>query len=189
MKNILNLFWAMLLTVQMGASYAEEYNLLLLPEAYCTQAGIEKKISDKRTLGAIGRFNCDSERPTYGSKNEDVKNNFSRVLFPLKHSFNGAFTNGLFVQGLIGVEDSEFKSKSGSTANVTFINLAVHGGYQWYFGNGFNISVLGGVAYLHEMSSSKQISVNETPSIIDFINKNTETNTHGGAGVIVGWVF
>ena len=68
MKNILKLLWATFLIVQMKISYAEEYNLLLLPEPYCTQAGIEKKVSDKHTLGVVGRFSCNSERPTYGEK-------------------------------------------------------------------------------------------------------------------------
>jgi len=188
-KNILKLFWVMLLIVQMKISHAEEYNLVLLPEPYCTQAGIEKKVSDKHTLGVIGRFNCNSERPTYGSKNDDVENKFSRILVPLKHSFNGAFNQGAFIQGMIGIEDSEFKSNLGSNADVTYLNLSVHGGYQWYFRNGFNISVLGGVAHLQEISSSRQIAGSETLSVTDFINKNTETNTHVGAGVIVGWLF
>jgi hypothetical protein len=188
-RNILKLFWVMFLIVQMKISHAEEYNLVLLPEPYCTQAGIEKKVSDKHTLGVIGRFNCNSERPTYGSKNDDVENKFSRVLVPLKHSFNGAFNQGAFIQGMIGVEDSEFKSNLGSNADVTYLNLSVHGGYQWYFRNGFNISVLGGVAHLQEINSSRQIAGSETLSVTDFINKNTETNTHVGAGVIVGWLF
>jgi len=188
-KNILKLFWAMSLIVQMKLSHAEEYNLLLLPEQYCFQAGIEKKVSDKHTLGVIGRFNCNSERPTYGSNKDDVDNKFSRILVPLKHSFNGAFNQGAFIQGMIGIEDSKFKSNLGSNADVIFLNLSVHGGYQWYFRNGFNISVLGGIAHLQKLSSSKQISGNETLSGIDFLNKNTETNTHAGAGILLGWLF
>jgi len=188
-RNIINLLWATLLIVQTEISIADEYNILLLPERYCTQAGIEKKISDEYTLGVIGRFSCNSQRPTYGSKNDDVYNEFSRLLVPLKYSFNGVFTKGPFIQGVIGMEKSEFSSKLGSTADVTYLDLAVYGGYQWYFSNGFNISVLGGIAYLQELSSNQQISASETTSVIEFLNKNTETNIHGGAGIIVGWTF
>ena len=90
---------------------------------------------------------------------------------------------------MVGIEDSKFKSNLGSSTDVTYLNLSVHGGYQWYFKNGFNVSVLAGIAHLQKLNSSKQISGNETLSVIDFLSKNSETNTHGGAGVFVGWLF
>lgn len=169
---------------------SDNVNLIFLPDpSSCHQAGIEIDISRNTTLGVLARPNCQSDRSTYGKKNSDVENNFSRVLIPLKYSFNGAFTQGYFVQTLIGLEKSEFKSKLGSTADVMFGNFAAHAGYQWFWENGFNISLMAGVAYLKELSSSENISVGESASVVDFLEKNTKSNLHGGAGIIVGWFF
>ena len=189
MKKIVAIIWVVILIVHTKLSLAGEYNILLLPAPYCSQAGVEKKTSENLSIGIIGRLNCHSERPTYGDKNNEVDSKFSRALFPLKYSFNGTYSSGPFVQGAAGVEESEFKSDAGSSADVTYIDLAVHGGYQWYFSSGFDISILGGIAHLQEVSSSKQIFAGESTSVEDFLNKNTETNTHFGAGVILGWSF
>jgi len=190
LKKSLNLIISTLIIIfQINICYSKDYNLVLLPEAYCHQAGIETRITKNSTLGIIGRANCVSERPTYESKNDDVENAFSRVLLPWKYSFNGSFSKGAFVQGMAGLEKSKFKSISGSSADVTFVNLSMHGGYQWFWRSGFNLSLLGGVAYLQEVSSSKQIVGSERSEVTDFIDKNIKTNVHGGAGVTVGWMF
>jgi len=180
-----------LLLVESGLCYSSESNnLILLPDSSsCHQAGIEMAINKHNTLGILGRAGCESDRPTYGSKNDDVENRFGRILVPWRFSFKGVFTDGYFVQALAGLEKSEFKSTLGSSADVTFTNLAAHVGYQWFWRNGFNLSLMGGVAYLHEVSSSKHIVTGEQKSVTDFLDKNTKTNIHGGAGVIVGWLF
>ncbi len=93
---------------------------------------------------------------------------------------------GYFVQALAGLEKSEFKSKLGFTADVTFVNLAIHAGYQWYWQNGFNLSLMAGVVYLNV---NRNIMTNESVAVADFLGENTESNFHGGASVIVGWLF
>jgi hypothetical protein len=189
MKYLLMFLCGTLSIIQTEIAFAGEYNLVLLPSPYCTHAGFETRIGDKYSLGVLGRPSCDSERPTYGSPNAEVRSNFSRVLIPLRYSFKGAFTTGLFVQGMVGSETSEFRSTLGSTANVTFLDLGVYVGYQWFAKSGVNVSVIGGIAYLQQLNASKSISGGESASVTDFLNKNIDSNTHGGAGVIIGWKF
>jgi len=179
------------IVLQSGKCFAgEKFNFVFLPDPFgCHQAGIETGISGNSTLGVLGRVNCGSDRPTYGSANSNVENTFSRILVPWKYSINGVFEDGLFVQALAGLERSKFKSQAGSTADVTFTNLAAHVGYQWYWKNGFNVSVMGGVAYLNKNNSDKNILTGEDKNVISFLNENTKTNIHGGAGIVVGWLF
>jgi len=93
------------------------------------------------------------------------------------------------MQTMVGVESSRFKSETGSNADVTFVDLTFHGGYQWLWGSGFNVSALVGVAYLKKYSVDKNISKNESNDVIEFLDKNTKSNMHVGTGVIFGWAF
>ena len=191
MKVLYRLILATVLLINAGQCYSSNsINALVLPDLFgCHQLGGEFGLNDNSTLGALVRINCSSDRPTYGTKDGDVENRFSRILVPWRYSFNGVFADGYFLQGLVGLENSEFKTTLGSTAEVTFTNLAVHAGYQWFWRNGFNIALMGGIAYLHENSSRTNIVTGEENRVVDFIDKNTKTNIHGGAGVIVGWLF
>jgi len=190
-KVLYKLALSSFLLVQAGLCYSSEsINLILLPDlSSCHQVGGEIGINENSSLGILGRAGCESNRATYGNENDDVENKFSRILVPWRYSFNGVFKDGYFIQALSGVEKSEFKSTLGSTADVTFATLAVHGGYQWFWSNGFNISLMAGVAYLHEVSSSNRIVSGEEGNVTDFLDKNTKTNIHGGAGFFIGWLF
>lgn len=172
---------------------ADFINIIFLPDFSnsfeCSEPGVEFKVTDNSTIGILGTFDCDSIRPTYGSTNDQVSNTFSRGLVPWRYSWKGAFTDGAFIQALIGVEKSKFRSDLGSTANVTFIDLGAHFGYQWFWKNGFNISVLGGIAYLVETSSDQKLEPGESQDIIDYLDKNTDSNVHGAFGAIIGWKF
>lgn len=190
-KTIYRFVFAAFLFIYMGMCHSlESMNVIFLPDPFsCHQVGVEFQTNDKNTLGLLGRLNCDSKRPTYGSKNADVDNKFSRLQVPWRYSFKDGFKSGFFVQALAGLEQSEFKSTLGSTAKVTFINIGFHGGYQWFWKNGINVSVLAGRAFLQEINSDKNIISGESQSVSNFLDKNTKTNNHGGFGVIVGWLF
>ena len=189
MKKLITLLWTLALLTKIGASHAGEYNLILLPEPYCSQAGLEKKMGEKITLGVLARFSCDSPRPTYGSNNDDVDNQFSRVLIPLRYAFSGVFTTGPIVQGMLGIENSKFTSRSDSKVEITFLDFSILDGYQWFFTNGINLAALAGIAHLQELSSDRKIAAAETTPVADFLDKNAKTNTHFGVGVVLGWAF
>jgi len=190
-KVLYQLMLAVVLLISAGQCYSSNsINVVVLPDLFgCHQLGGEFELNENNTLGVLGRINCSSDRPTYGAKNDDVENEFSRILVPWRYSFNGIFTDGYFLQTLVGLEKNKFKTTLGSTSKVTFTNLAVHAGYQWFWKNGFNITLLGGIAYLHENNSRTNIVTTEETHVVNFIDKNTKTNIHGGAGVIVGWLF
>lgn len=172
---------------------ADFINIIFLPDfsnsLKCSQPGVEFKVAEKSTVGILGTFDCDSNRPTYGDSNDQVSNTFSRILVPWRYSRKGAFKDGTLVQAVIGTEESNFRSDLGSTADVTFIDFGAYYGYQWFWTNGFNISVMGGVAYLVETSSDQVIVPGESQDIVDYLNRNTETNVHGAFGAMLGWVF
>jgi hypothetical protein len=172
---------------------ADWINVILLPDSFdsfdCHQPGVEFKVADRSSVGILGRFDCDTDRATYGSSNDSVSNTFSRVLIPWRYSRKGTFKDGTLIEVLVGAERSKFRSDLGSMADVTFMDLGLYYGYQWFWDSGFNISAMAGVAYLVETSSSKEIAQNETSDVIDYLNKNTETNVHGGLGIIIGWTF
>lgn len=172
---------------------ADSINVVIMPDSFnsfkCHQPGIDFKITQNSSLGVVGILDCESDRSTYGNTNDDVTNTFSRIFVPWRYSKGGAFKNGAFMQALIGIEKSEFRSILGSRADVTFVDFAFHYGYQWFWENGFNVSVLGGVAYLAKSSSQKDIVLNETPDVIGHLDRNTKSNIHGGAGFILGWKF
>jgi len=185
--------FCLLLIVSNSCYSADFINIIFLPDFSnsfeCSEPGVEFKVTEKSSVGILGTFDCDSNRPTYGNSNDQVSNSFSRALIPWRYSWKGAYTDGTFIQALIGVEESKFRSDLGSTANVSFVDFGAYFGYQWFWKNGFNISVMGGVAYLVETSSEQNLIPGETQDIIDYLDKNTETNVHGGFGAILGWKF
>ena len=191
-KNNLNrLVLICFLFFQSGVCFSDDsINLIILPDQFeCHQLGFEVKLNNNNTLGAIGRYECESDRPTYGSTNDNVQNTFSRIVFPWRYSKNGAFKDSFFLQSLVGLENSKFKSTLGSEVEVTFIDLALHLGYQWFWNNGFNVSAMAGLAFLFENSVNKNIVENESSDVVDFLNENSESNIHAGIGVIIGWSF
>lgn len=146
-------------------------------------------MAEKSKLGILAAYKRDSSRPAYGDSNDNVTNDFSRVLVPWRWSKNGAWENSFFVTGLAGLENDKFKSTSGSRAEVTFINLGLLAGYQWFLRKGFNISAMIGGAWLIESSSNKDIVANEKNDVTEYLNKNTKTNTHVAGGIVLGWAF
>ena len=172
---------------------ADSINIVLMPDSInsfdCHHPGVEFKVTQTSSLGVFGRLNCETNRSTYGDTHDDVTNTFSRIFVPWRYSKGGAFKDGTFIQALIGIEKSKFRSVLGSKADVTFVDFAFHYGYQWFWKNGFNVSALAGVAYLVETSSEKDILPAENNDVIGFLDKNTKTNVHGGAGVLIGWKF
>lgn len=121
--------------------------------------------------------------------NNQVTNIFNRILIPWRYSPYGAFNNGYFVEALVGVEKSEYKSVAGSSANVSFIDTGVWLGYQWFWHNGLNISAVAGVAHLTTISLDKSISPTESSDVSDYLDQQTSTNTHMAGGVFFGWAF
>ncbi len=169
---------------------ADTINIVLLPDLYqCHHVGADIAISERSSIGVLGSYECKSDRPTYGDSNGSVDNTFTRVLFPWRHFRRDVFGNGPFVQFMLGTEESKFRSDAGSRADVRFIDLGLHAGYQWHWDSGFNISALIGLAVLVRSSLDKEIAATESRKVIDFLDKNTKTNAHPGAGVIFGWSF
>ena len=191
MKCLYKLVLSGFLLSQIGQCYSSEsINFIVLPDAAnCHHAGLEIQMNEKNTLGFLGVSGCNSDRSTYGEKNDDVNNDFSRFLVPWRYSPHGAFTTGYFFQAIAGSEKSKFTSILGSTADVTFASFGGYAGYQWFWRNGFNISVIGGAVYLHELSSSTTLAPSEGNDVRDYLDKNTDSNIHGGYGIIFGWLF
>ena len=169
----------------------ESLNLVVLPDPLfgTHHIGGELALSKNSRLGMMAAYKKDSSRPTYGESNDNVTNTFSRLLVPWIYSKNGSWEDSFFVTGLTGLENDSFTSTAGSRAEATFINLGILGGYQWFWKNGFNISATAGVAFLIETSSKKDISADESSEVIDYLDKNTQTNVHPAAGMIFGWAF
>ncbi len=192
MKSFVRLLFCFYLMLQTSLCFSEDsINLIVIPDLNnCHHHfGFELPILENSTLGLLGSIKCKSDRPTYGDSNSKVNTAFSRIFIPWRYSFHGAFNDGYFIQTMVGVENSEFTSEAGSSADVTFIDLTLHGGYQWFWGNGFNVSALAGVAYLKEINLDKNITQNESSDVTEFLDKNTKSNVHIGIGVIFGWLF
>jgi len=192
MKTLMCLFSFLCLIFQASSCFSKDsINISLIPDFFnCHHHfGLEFSIHENSTLGIIGTNKCTSDRPTYGDSNSKVNNTFSRIFIPWRYSMKGAFKDGYFIQTMIGIENSKFKSETGSSADVTFIDLTLHGGYQWFWGNGFNVSALAGVAFLKKTNLTKNIVSNESDDVVDFLDKNTKSNAHIGVGVIFGWAF
>lgn len=164
------------------------------PTTHCHQYIVDVAITKNSTLGVMPSYNC-TDRPhrpnNDGSMvmNSQVTNKFNRILIPWRYSPHGAFNNGYFVEALVGVEKSEFKTVVGSSANVSFIDTGVLLGYQWFWHNGLNISAVAGVAHLTNISLEKNISPTESSNVSDYLDQQTSTNTHMAGGVSFGWSF
>ncbi len=46
-----------------------------------------------------------------------------------------------------------------------------------------------GVGYLLKTNANKNIVQTEDSDVVGFLDKNTKTNIHGGAGFLIGWKF
>ena len=192
MSKLFYLFSFLYLVFQSSLCFSKEsFNVTLIPDLFnCHHHfGLEFAISENNTLGIIGTDKCTSDRPTYGDSNNKVDNTFNRIFIPWRYSFNGVFRDGYFIQTMIGMEKSRFKSEAGSRADVTFHDLTFHGGYQWFWDSGINVSALAGVAILKRSSLTKNIVPDETDDVVKFLDKNTKSNEHIGVGVIFGWAF
>lgn len=192
MKVVFNSIWFLIFASHSSSSFSQNtINFIILPDPLYTvhHIGFEMAVTEKSRLGMLTAYKRDSDRPTYGESNDDVTNTFSRLLIPWIYSKNGAWENGFIVTGLVGLENDKFKSEAGSRAEATFVNFGLLAGYQWFWGNGFNISAMAGGALLVESRSEKDIIAGESRDVIDYLDKNTKTNTHFSAGVILGWAF
>ena len=192
MNKLLYLFSFLYLVFQSSLCFSKEsFNVTLIPDFFnCHHHfGLEFAISKNNTLGIIGTDKCTSDRPTYGDSNNKVDNTFNRIFIPWRYSLKGVFRDGYFIQAMIGMEKSRFKSEAGSRADVTFYDLIFHGGYQWFWDSGFNVSALAGVTILKRNKLTKNIASNETDDVVKFLDKNTKSNEHIGVGVIFGWAF
>lgn len=164
------------------------------PTTHCHQYRVDVAITKNSTLGVMPSYNC-TDRPNRPNNdgsmviNSQVTNKFNRIIIPWRYSPYGALNNGFIVEAIIGVEKSEFKSASGSNANVSFIDTGVWLGYQWFWQNGFNISAVGGVVRLSRISLDKSISPIESSNVSDYLDQQTSTNTHAAGGIFIGWLF
>lgn len=166
-------------------------NLAFLPDtlSHCHQYIVDVAVSKKSTLGALWAPECNSDRATYTAPNSQVKTQFNRMVIPWKYYMNGALEEGAFFMASVGYEQTAYQSVAGSVANDSFIVTGVHVGYHWFWKSGFNINLAVGVAHLVLNSVDKTIAATESREVVDFIDKNTSTNTHMGAGVVAGWAF
>lgn len=166
-------------------------NITLTPSPqYSThQYGIETGITGNSRLGILAADKRASKRPAYGDTNDDVRNDFRRVLAVWTFGINGAWRDGFVVTAVAGVEDDNFTSIQGSRADVTFIALGVLAGYQWFWPNGFNITTSLGRALLIANNVKKDIVAGERDDVVAYLDKNTKTNNHTGIGLIFGWAF
>lgn len=163
------------------------------PVTYCHQYRVDVSITKDSTLGVMPSFNCTDRpsRPINGSMviNSQVTNTFNRIIIPWRYAPHGAFIDGFIVEAIIGLEKSELKSASGSSANVSFFDTGVWLGYQWFWRKGFNISAVIGGANLTRISLDKSISPAEGSNVSDYLDEETSSNTHQTAGVFFGWIF
>lgn len=159
------------------------------PEYSAHQYGVETSITGNNRFGILAANKSDSKRPTYGESNDQVRNDFRRVLSLWSFTTNGAWQDGFVVTAVAGVEKDNFKSTQGSRAEVDFLALGVLAGYQWFWPNGFNITTSAGQALLIANNVKKDIAENENEEVVAYLDKNTKTNTHIGIGLIFGWAF
>lgn len=162
------------------------------PITHCHQYRVDVAITKNGTLGVMPA-NCINrpDRPTNGSMemNSEVTNTFNRILFPWRYSPHGAFKDSYFIEAMVGLENSEFKSAAGSSAKVSFIDATFALGYQWVWHNGLNVSAFIGLAHLIQRNLDINISPTESIAVSDYLDQQTSTNTHQSGGVFLGWAF
>lgn len=160
------------------------------PLTHCHQYFVDVALSKNSALEVNGAPECISDRPTfYGSPSVTFTNKFNRAMLAWKYAPQGLFKDGYFVDPQIGVETDEFKTAAGSSANVRFIIIGVHLGYQWFWSNGFNMSAGLGLGHLMRDSLEQSISATESSNGVDFLDQQTRTNTHPGVLWYMGWAF
>jgi len=184
------------LVFQMSFCFAKNtVNFSVAPDlsTYCHQYRIDAVITGNSTLGVMPSYRCTDrpDRPSNGTMviNSQVTNTFNRLLVPWRYSPHGAFNNGYFLEAFAGVENSEFRTGAGSTADVKFFDTGVWLGYQWFWRNGLNISAVIGGSHLARVSLDRNISPSENSSVSDYLDEQISTNTHVAGGVFFGWVF
>lgn len=173
-----------------GSENVINFSILPDPIAHCHQYWVDFAVTENSTLGVIGAPECISDRPTfYGSNFTSFTNRFNRVMAVWKYAPHGAFEDGSFLMASVGKERDELKTAAGSAANVSFIVSGVHVGHQWFWRNGLNVTATLGIAHLERNSLDKNVSVTESVDGIDFLDKQTSSNTHLGVGLFFGWAF
>lgn len=181
-----------LLFLQTSVCFAENsINFSLVPDRSlpCSQLGIDVAISENSTLG-ISPLSCNTDRPAIVmAPNSNVRNQVNRIIVPWRYSPRGAFKDGYYFAATVGVESDQFTSTAGSTANVVFFGSSFHTGYQWFWDNGFNITFIISASHLARVSLDRSTSPTESPDVVDFLDRNTRTNTHYSAGPLLGWAF
>lgn len=193
MSYFRNLF-TLLLLLQASPCFAQDtINISVLPviPLACTQLDIGVAVTQQSTLGIIPS-SCNADRvstPT-GGASPNIRNQFNRVLGEWKYAPDGAFNDGFFVGAVLGIENDQFNSPAGSTADVYFAAGGVMTGYQWFWENGFNITWVFSAAHLEQISlNNYNIVPSESIDVINWLQTNTSSNTHFGMGPILGWAF
>lgn len=155
----------------------------------CSQLLVDVATSKNTSLG-ISPMSCNSDRPAIVmAPNSNVRNQVNRIVVPWRYSPRGVFKDGFYFMATLGVENDQFNSTAGSTANVLFLGSSLHTGYQWFWKNGFNITLIFSASHLARMSLDRTTSPTESPDVVDFLDQNTSTNTHYSAGPLLGWAF
>ena len=190
-KRVLSLLLVMAIGLPSYCLSQNSVNFTFLPspEYSAHQYGIETSITGYSRFGILAANKRDSQRPAYGDSNDQVRNDFRRVLSVWTFTTNGAWQNGFVVTAVAGVENDNFKSTQGSHAEVDFLGLGLLAGYQWYWPNGFNMTTIAGQALLIANNVKKDYAADENEEVVAYLDKNTKTNTHLGIGFILGWAF
>ena len=150
---------------------------------------VDVAMSENTTLG-ISPLSCNSDRPAIAmSPNSNVRNQVNRLVVPWRYAPHGAFSDDYYFMVSVGIENDQFNSTAGSTANVFFFGSSLHTGYQWFWDNGFNITFIISASHLARVSLDRSMSPTESPDVVDFLDKNTSSNTHYSAGSLLGWAF
>lgn len=190
MQAVFNLAVFFMLVFHHAVTFSRDLiNVILVPDPYdCHQTGVETALTNNSRIGILAVIHCATDRPAYGSANNNVRNNFSRILIPWTFS-KAIWTNGYFLKALVGVEEHEFLSAKDSHADVTFTDVSTHLGFQWFWDNGLNVSASFGAAFLFADDVTKNIQNDEGGDVISFMDKNTKSNHHAALGIILGWAF
>jgi len=178
---------------QTSLCFAENsINFSIVPDIHspdCSQLLVDVATSENTSLG-ISPMSCNSDRPAIAMlPNSNVRNQVDRIMVPWRYSPAGVFSDGFYIMAALGVENDRFTSTAGSTANVLFLGSTLHTGYQWFWDNGFNITLIFSASHLARMSLDRTTSPTESPDVVDFLDRNTRTNTHYSVGPLLGWAF
>jgi hypothetical protein len=180
------------LFLQTSLCFAEKsINFSIVPDRSpdCSQLVVDVAMSEHTSLG-ISPLSCNSDRPAIAmAPNSNVRNQVNRIVVPWRYSPRGVFKDGFYFMASLGIENDQFNSTAGSTANVFFLGSSLHTGYQWFWKNGFNITLIFSASHLTQMSLDRTTSPTESPDVVDFLDQNTSSNTHYSVGPLFGWAF